>query len=204
MDVLDLKYLFEEMEDNDQYNEYLTTHIGNVKKGYEWIKENCPELLEEYNFIEEPCYYGELDEIIAKHDGSKYIKIPNREHYYDLTCEYDAYADYFYGEKTDEVKTKFDYAWLAHIHSNPHHWQHWLLQNDDPKIGLRVLDMPYAFIIEMFCDWWSFSWKSDNLLEVFKWYEDNKKGIILSEKTAKSLEKILSTVKAKLEELAHE
>ena len=27
---------------------------------------------------------------------------------------------------------EFDRAWLHHQHANPHHWQHWLLVNDNP------------------------------------------------------------------------
>ena len=202
MDALDLKYLFEDVEENDKYEEYLTDHIANVKKGYEWLKENLPDLVSEDNYFDETAYYGELDDIIATHDHSKYTKIPDRDEYYDLRCEYDAYADYFYGpEKTDEVKQAFDRAWLAHIHANPHHWQHWLLQNDDPDIGLRVLDMPYVFIIECICDWWSFSWKENNLGEIFNWYEKNKAGIILSAKTRRTIESILDELKKKLEEV---
>ena len=34
-----------------------------------------------------------------------------------------------------------------------------------------ILEMPYDYIIEMICDWWSFSWQSGNLYEIFKWYE---------------------------------
>ena len=199
MDALDLKYLFEDMEENNKYNEYLITHINNVKKGYEWFKEHLPHLLSEDNYIDEVAYYGELDDIIAQHDRSKYIKVPDADNYYELTCEYDAYADYFYGEQTPEVKECFDRAWLSHIHMNPHHWQHWMLQNDED--GLRLLDMPYVFIIEMCMDWWAFSWKENKLDEIFNWYEKNKKGILLSDKTRKTVEHILDELKKKLEEV---
>ena len=83
MDALDLKYLFEDMEENSQYEEYLTTHIGNVKKAYEWLKENLPDVVSEDNCVGEVAYYGNLDEIIAKHDESKYKKVPDRDCYYD-------------------------------------------------------------------------------------------------------------------------
>lgn len=201
MDALDLKYLFEDIEENNKYEEYLTAHIANVKKGYEWLKENMPEVISEDNYVDETAYYGDLDEIIAKHDHSKYNRIPDRDEYYELRCEYDAYADYFYGEKTPEVCSAFDRAWLAHIHANPHHWQHWMLQNDED--GLKLLDMPYVFIIEMLMDWWSFSWSKQNLSEIFNWYEKNKKGILLSDKTRSTLEHILDELKNKLEEVTN-
>lgn len=199
MDALDLKYLFEGIEEHNKYEEYLTSHIGNVKKAYEWLKENLPELLSEDNYIDETAYFGDLDDIISRHDSSKYTKIPDRDDYYELRCEYDAYADYFYGEQTPEVELSFDRAWLSHIHQNPHHWQHWLLHNDDPSIGLKVLDMPYVFIIECICDWWSFSWKENKLDEIFNWYDKNKDGMILSPKTRSTIENILSKLKSKLE-----
>ena len=195
----DISSLIEQSNRNDQYEEYLTTHIANVQKGYEWLKHHLPEVLSVENYIEEISYYGELDEIIAQHDKSKRNKIPDADAYYDLTCEYNAYADYFYGEKSDEVKQLFDLAWLSHIHHNPHHWQHWMFQNDED--GLRLLDMPYVFIIEMICDWWSFSWKNNNLYEVFGWYEKNREGILLSDSTRETLEDILQAVESKLNEL---
>lgn len=199
MDALDLKYLLEGVEENEEYESYLHQHIGNVQKGYTWIKENLAEIISVDNYFEETSYYGELDEIIAKHDSSKRMKLPDANQYYDLKCEYDAYADYFYGEQTEEVKQAFDKAWLAHIHANPHHWQHWMLQNDED--GLKLLDMPYVFIIEMICDWWAFSWKQENLYEIFSWYEKNKDGILLSDKTRKTVNSILDKLKAKLDEL---
>lgn len=187
------------VEMSAEYDEYLDTHIYNVRRAFDWIKKNIPEALSEENYFEETAYYGELEDIIDKHDFSKLKKVPDAENYYDLKCEYDAYTDYFYGTKTLEVKEAFDRAWLSHIHENPHHWQHWLLQNDDPEIGLRVLDMPYVFIIEMICDHWSFSWKSGNLYEIFKWYDDNKSGIILSAKTRNTYESLLANIKEKLD-----
>ena len=54
--------------------------------------------------------------------------------------EYFAYATYFYGKKTSQVEKNFDYAWLHHQKENPHHWQYWLLHNDDE--GLVALEIP--------------------------------------------------------------
>lgn len=196
MDYIELHELLEGVQEHAQYEEYLHQHIGNVQKGYEWLKENLPEVVSVNNYFEETTYYGELDEIIAKHDSSKRTKLPNADEYYDLKCEYDAYANYFYGEQTEEVTAAFDRAWLAHIHANPHHWQHWMLQNDED--GLILLDMPYVFIIEMIADHWSFSWKTGNLYEIFDWYEKNKAGILISDKTRKTYENILMKIKHKL------
>ena len=52
--------------------------------------------------------------------------------------------------------------------------------------------MPDCYIIEMICDWWSFSWKQENLYEIFKWYEERKDYIKLSDYTRKKVEDILN------------
>jgi hypothetical protein len=197
--LTEYKDLLESVTEHEEYENYLTQHISNVQKAYEWMKENIPHVLDEHNFVEDTAYYGELDDIIEQHDKSKHRRIPDAENYYELQCEYDAYADYFYGEKTPETKEAFDRAWLAHIHSNPHHWQHWVLVNDDD--GTKALDMPYVFIIEMICDHWSFSWKENNLYEIFKWYKDHTGKIIFSDKTKKIYESILSDIKNVLDNM---
>ena len=38
-------------------------------------------------------------------------------------------------------------AWLLHIHRNPHHWQYWVLINDNPEEGENLIEMPYNYII---------------------------------------------------------
>ncbi len=163
------------------YHKYLDQHLGNVYKGYEWIRDNLPEILngEDYEW-----------QLRYDHDTSKYG-----------VDEYDAYDKYFYGgEKTEEVKKNFNLAWLHHIHNNPHHWQHWILINDDPGEGMLILDMPNNYIIEMICDWWAFSWAKGNLYEIFNWYDQHKVYMKLSDKTRKTVEDILEKLKAKLDE----
>lgn len=163
------------------YSKYLDQHLANVAKGYDWIKDNLPEILNGVD-CEWQVYYD--------HDFSKFSEE-----------EYDAYDKYFYGgNKTEEVKKNFNLAWLHHIHNNPHHWQHWILINDNPGEGMVILDMPHNYIIEMICDWWAFSWAKGNLYEIFKWYDQHKAYMKLSDKTRKTVEDILEKLKAKLDE----
>lgn len=169
------------------YNNYLDRHIDNVGNAYAWIKEHLPEVTagiagdDEWN-------------ILKRHDESKY----DRE-------EYDAYDEYFYGKtKSPRVEEAFNYAWLHHIHENGHHWQHWVLVNDEPNEGIVALDMPYHYIIEMICDWWSFSFSKGELREIFKWYVAHKKHMKLSDKTREIVEDILGKIAAKLNELESE
>lgn len=94
----------------------------------------------------------------------------------------------------------FDYAWLHHIHMNPHHWQYWVLHHDEPDKPVTVLDMPFHYIIEMICDWWSFSWENGNLYEIFDWYEKHKENMMLSKRTRITVETFLERMKKKLDE----
>lgn len=165
------------------YNQYLGEHTGNVRKAYRWIKTYLPEVTARIEYDEEWI-------ILNCHDDSKYRFV-----------EYDAYDDYFYGRnKTHEVIDAFKRAWLHHIHNNDHHWQHYVLINDDPNEGIVALDMPYHYIIEMICDWWSFSWKTGNLHEIFGWYEKHKEYMKLSDNTRETVDDILSKIKNKLDE----
>lgn len=164
-----------------EYDEYLQNHRANVKRGYDWMLENLPEVIDRTITAGwRTCF---------AHDKSK------NEH-----DEYNAYDAYFYGNnRSYEVVQNYNLAWLLHIHRNPHHWQHWILINDDPKEGEIVLEMPYDDIVEMICDWWAFSWSKGKLDEIFKWYEEHSKYMKLAPKTRETVEDILDAIKEKLE-----
>ena len=155
-----------------EYSNYIMEHVANVEKAYIWLREK--EIISD-----------ELTTQINWHDVSKY-----------LNDEYDAYDNYFYGRKTEKVKLEFNYAWLHHIHNNPHHWQYWVLVNDEDRT--HALEMPREYVIEMICDWWAFSHKSGNLYEIFDWYKSHKKNMILHENTKKLVEELLDRIKEEL------
>lgn len=162
-----------------RYNEYLTRHKDGVSKAFEWINSNMHSLIQPIE--------NEVIDQIAVHDESKFSNE-----------EYDAYDKYFYGgNRSYKIKNEFDKAWLHHIHNNPHHWQYWVLLKDDGDI--EVLDMPTNYIIEMICDWWSFSWNDGDLFEIFTWYGANKDIIKLSTWTKITVENILDMMKNILE-----
>lgn len=163
----------------DEYDEYLDKHINAVKSAFAWICVNLPELIKDYDA-------DMLGEYIGAHDYSKWDDE-----------EYFAYCEYFYGEKSPEVEDDFDYAWLHHQHNNSHHWQHWLLREDDG--ATKALEMPYLDVIEMVCDHWAFSWVKDNLYEIFDWYEKNSEKMVLHENTRNLYEEILAKIKNKLD-----
>lgn len=160
------------------YDEYLAEHLANVDKGLHWMLDNLPLTQEEKNAI------GEA--VAHTHDISKYE-----------TYEYTAYDQYFYGgNQSYAVKLAFDYAWLHHIHHNPHHWQYWVLLEDDPETGVpfKALQIPLPYIFEMVADWWTFSWKNNNLFEIFNWYADHRHKQFIHPESRAMLENILKKI----------
>lgn len=169
---------------SNAYDEYLREHKEGVAKGLNWLETNLPDIFTGLDLV------SLRDQICVDHDASK-----------STVAEYDAYDKYFYGKnKSYEVVQNFNYAWLHHIHRNPHHWQYWVLINDEPGRGTVVLDMPYDYILEMICDWWSFSWKKGELYEIFSWYNQHKAYIQMSAKTRATVEDILDKMREKLDE----
>ena len=94
----------------------------------------------EHGIIEDGALMSLVAQNIAAHDMSKF-----------QLKEYDAYDKYFYSNRTKEVEKAFNYAWLHHIHANPHHWQYWVLKHDDEPE--EALEMPVEYVYEMIADW---------------------------------------------------
>ncbi|NBC72535.1 hypothetical protein GT003_26355 [Paenibacillus sacheonensis] len=70
--------------------------------------------------------------------------------------EFVPYALKFYADRKDEqTELRWQYAWLRHQNRNKHHWEHWVVN----KQTREALPMPRKYIIEMVCDWRSFSRK---------------------------------------------
>jgi len=161
------------------YDEYLAEHIGNVNKGLNWMLDNLGLSHEEKAALETAM-------LRSDHDESKYS-----------IEEYDPYDRYFYGgNRSYKVVQDFNYAWLHHIHQNPHHWQYWVLLEDDPEAGLpyKTLPIPLPYIFEMIADWWSFSWKSGNLFEIFNWYAEHRDKQYINLNSRMILERILEKI----------
>lgn len=116
--------------------------------------------------------------------------------------EFIPYANYFYGKPnirkngyykaTNSGDIRFDIAWLKHIHRNKHHWQYWLLQEDDGD--LFCLPMPYKYIWEMVCDWKGAGRALGSEISVKKWYEMHKHKMHFSCGSREQLESILDNV----------
>lgn len=162
------------------YDNYLREHINAVQGAYIWMRDNLDMNL-----------FALVNVNLFEHDASKYS-----------TEEYDAYDKYFYGaNKSSAVVNNFNRAWLHHIHHNPHHWQHWVLMEDDPKGTPIYIEMPENYVIEMICDWWSFSFRKGDLREIFSWYNSHKNIMRLHKNTRKLVEEILEAIRIRLDEL---
>ena len=163
------------------YDQYLDQHRKNVLKGFDWLVDNLPDF---FNGVDTHAIATQ----ILRHDSSK-----------TSPEEYGAYKEYFYGgNRSFRVVRNFQKAWLHHIHNNPHHWQHWVLINDEPDEGEVALEMPYECIIEMICDWWAFSWQKGDLSEIFSWYDKHQKYIKLASNTRRIVEDILWELRDRL------
>lgn len=163
-----------------EYDLYLEKHKENVRKAFQWLKTNLPELFE-------------------GSPSSEWQTVFDHDHSKSNDDEYGVYDAYFYGgNRSYAVVQAFDKAWLLHIHRNPHHWQYWVLNGDDPDKGEIVLEMPYNYIVEMICDWWSFSWMNGNLAEIFDWYDEHQAYIKFNPKTRQTVEDILWKLRGRL------
>lgn len=104
-----------------------------------------------------------------------------------LLSEFIPYANHFYGKNsgisrgrnktgyykpTDTGDKDFDFAWLLHQKRNRHHWQWWILPEDEG--GVKVLDMPLKYRKEMLCDWRGAGRAQGNKITPAVWYENNK------------------------------
>lgn len=151
------------------YRAYIDEHVANVKE----VWERMQPLLKGKFFLCDWTWHC-VNGLVAEHDASKYE-----------TMEFDGYRNYFYpieGEHRD--KAAFNLAWNHHQKTNPHHWEYWCLIGRNG--GMEALNMPFAYIFEMLCDWTAMSLKFRDTPSAF--YEKNKEAMTLSDSTRRTIE----------------
>jgi hypothetical protein len=129
--------------------------------------------------------------------------IPVRGIMHDMSklrpSEWFPYANYFYKDSTGNPPPtgddKFDFAWLLHQKRNDHHWQFWLLPEDDG--GVKILPMSKKARLEMVCDWKGAAralriGNRENNYLMSEWYEKNKGHMQLNPETRKWVEDRIS------------
>lgn len=120
------------------------------------------------------------------HDLSKFLPdefIPYARHFYGYWPTYKEVSQITRNDNftKEGIQRAFNLAWLKHIHRNPHHWQYWLLQEDDGD--LKRLPMPKKYIKEMVADWKGAGRAItgiNNPQECKNWYNKNKDKIRLN------------------------
>jgi hypothetical protein len=107
------------------------------------------------------------------HDWSKFLPDeagPYAKFFYDK----DRRKDAFYTPK--QGNEEFNMAWLKHQHRNPHHWQYYVLQEDDgPTFPLKI---PNRYLKEMLCDWIGAGRAGGNP-DTRAWYATNRNKMVL-------------------------
>ena len=91
-----------------------------------------------------------------------------------------------------ELRLGFDLAWLAHVHRNRHHWEHWMLQAEDGSITVHT--MPDAVVTEMVCDWIG-AGKAKGFPDTMAWYTENRLRIVLTKTSRARAEALLGGLK---------
>ena len=107
------------------------------------------------------------------------------------SSEWGPYVDTFYGKrairrdatgyyKPTGNNDAFDFAWLLHQKRNRHHWQWFLLPEDEG--GFKVLEMPLACRKEMLADWRG-AGRAQGKPDTLTWYTKNRMKMQLGPET---------------------
>ena len=113
-----------------------------------------------------PELFEEIDidlfnEMIEEHDDSKFSEE-----------EFEPYAQKWFNNSGKTLE--YEEAWKHHWMNNEHHPEFWLGE-----------DMPYIYILEMICDWGSFSIASGDMNELSDFYYNKAKEYYDNWKSAK-------------------
>lgn len=159
------------------YPQYIKRHTDAVREAFYYLKN-----IGAFSGMPE-SEIDKCERLVGKHDHSKYGD-----------DEWDAYNAYFYGaDRSVEVEENFNRAWLHHIHENKHHWQHWVLIEDDSE-GMKAIEIPDCYIMEMLCDWFSFSLMNNDITNILTWYDINRETMILHPTTRRKVENIIDII----------
>ena len=149
-----------------EYLDYVKTHILNIERAWEEVKEKCKDM----RFIYDDYVYHALDAEVKFHDISKLS-----EH------EFIQYQKAFY-PISGEGKKGLNLAWKHHYENNPHHWENW---------AAKEYYNPYEAEIHcahMVIDWLAMSYSFGDSPRSY--YESNKEKIQIPEWSVKFIYEI--------------
>lgn len=164
------------LKKQNEYFEYINTHISNVKKAFREMCDNT------YLYsTQNAMVLSALERVkarIDKHDESKFTDE-----------EFEAYRKNFYpvdDEEREMNQEDFEAAWKHHYELNSHHPEHYV--HSDGTID----DMPLDDILEMIADWESFKYIDRGGAKSY-WNSTKSNGVksSMSEKTKKMVDEII-------------
>ena len=82
------------------------------------------------------------------------------------------YGPWEYKDRPPTLVKLFDRAWLHHIHCGPHHYQYWILNQDD--VDNVLLDIPDRYRREMLADWRGAGLAISGKDATKKWYGERR------------------------------
>ena len=129
-------------EKEQEYREYIATHIANVHNAYNRIV---------MQFVEDK-YKSTLETNLDNHDKDK-----------SQSFIFDAYRRNHYpinDEEKEAAEEDYDIAWHYHKTHNPHHWEYWLNSAEEFAQDIDEDAMKLAYF-EMLCDWLSFGFRKE-------------------------------------------
>lgn len=150
------------------YCSYLEEHLDNVFTAWKEVQEACRDM----KFIYDDYEFSKIDELIRKHDVSKFCK-----------HEFTQYAFNFFpptNEFMTDYKKDFAAASERHVTRNPHHWQ---MINE-----MSDVEQYYRHVVCMVVDWTAIGYKYNDTAQVY--YEKNKDKIKLPEWAVKFMYQI--------------
>lgn len=128
------------------------------------------------------------------HDWSKFLPselIPYARHFYGGGRDEQARKEKVegYDKSKDRQDDDFNKAWLYHTHRNKHHWQYWLLVQDEDEN--MVLEMPDKYRKELLADWHGAGKSITGKNNTKEWYSRHKDKYRFHLNTRKWIEGIL-------------
>lgn len=129
------------------------------------------------------------------HDWSKFLPSefgPYARHFHNLDGSSKVIRNETgYYKPTDTGDVAFDFAWLLHQKRNRHHWQWWVVPEDNG--GIRIFPMLRKYRLEMLADWLG-AGQAQGVPDIVPWYIKNRDKMIFHSSTREWIENELRRI----------
>lgn len=131
------------------------------------------------------------------HDFSKFSLAEWRPYVEYFNGNHKPYAEYSFYEQgmisnwqiTEFVELSFNRAWNHHQKVNPHHWQYWVMIEDEGSVV--ALEMPLKYVFEMIADWRGVGLAIHGKDDTVNWYFSHKDRYVFHPATRRQVEYLL-------------